>query len=148
VWYQYLNQLSWTADLIGSSRETCRTYFKHFLVHWSGDDPSVFAADLEICVDNFMKPGNIQGGFNWHVSSAATRLLSIEEKLPPMPRIAVPSRFLWGKRDPIVKPEWSDRLDEYFASYTVDFVDAGHYVHYQRPDIPVPEILAFFEACK
>lgn len=148
VWYQYFNQLPWAAELVGSSRETCRTYFKHFLDHWSGDDSSVFAADLEIWVDNFMKPGNIQGGFNWYVSSAQARLLSIEEKLPPMPRIELPSRFLWGKRDPIVKPEWSDRLPEYFANFSIDFVDTGHFVHYQRPDIALPEILAFFEACK
>jgi len=64
------------------------------------------------------------------------------------PRIEVPSRFLWGKQDPIVKPEWSDRLQEYFTSFTIDFVDAGHFVHYQRPDIAVPEILEFFEAHK
>ena len=148
VWYQYFNQLPWAAELVGSSRESCRTYFKHFLDHWSGDDPTVFAQDLEIWVDNFMKPGNIQGGFNWYLSSAATRLLSIEEKLPLKPKIEVPSRFLWGKHDPIVKPEWSDRLQEYFASFTIDFVDAGHFVHYQRPDIAVPEILHFFEAHK
>jgi pimeloyl-ACP methyl ester carboxylesterase len=72
-----------------------------FLDHWSGDNPRVFAEDLEVWVedlevwvedlevwvDNFMRPGNIQGGFNWYVSSAATRLLSIEEKLPPIPKI-------------------------------------------------------------
>jgi pimeloyl-ACP methyl ester carboxylesterase len=65
-----------------------------------------------------------------------------------MPKIGVPSRFLWGKRDPIVKPDWSDRLKDYFANYTIDFVDAGHFVHYERPDIAVPEILAFFEGRK
>jgi len=98
-------------------------------------------------VDNFMKPGNIQGGFNWYVSSATARLLSIKEKLPPVPKIEVPSRFLWGKRDPIVKPEWSDRLQQYFTNFMIDFVDTGHFVQYERPDVAVPEILAFFKAC-
>ena len=111
VWYQYFNQLPWAAELVGSSREACRTFFKHFLDHWSGDNPSVFADELEVYIDNFMKPGNIQGGFDWYVSSAPNRRLWLEEKLPPTPRITVPARHLWGRRDPIIKPESSDRLD-------------------------------------
>ena len=36
-------------------------------------------------------------------------------------------------------------MDEYFTDYSIDFVDAGHFVHYERPDLAVPEILRFFE---
>jgi pimeloyl-ACP methyl ester carboxylesterase len=145
VWYQYFNQLPRAAELVGSSREACRIFFKHFLDHWSGDNPSVFADELEAYIDNFMKPGNIQGGFDWYVSSAPNRRAWLEEKLPPAPRITVPARHLWGRRDPIIKPEWSDRLDEYFTDYSIEFVDAGHFVHYERPDLAVSEILRFFE---
>jgi pimeloyl-ACP methyl ester carboxylesterase len=144
VWYQYFNQLPWAAGVIGATRESCRTYLKHFLDHWSGDNPAVFADVLEIWVDNFMKPGNIQGGFDWYLSSAPVRRLWLEERLPPEPPITVPTRMLWGKRDPLAKIEWADRLGEYFADYTIDFVDAGHYVPFELPDLAAEEIRKFF----
>jgi pimeloyl-ACP methyl ester carboxylesterase len=124
--------MPWTAELVGASRKTCRIFFKHFLDHLSGDNPSVFADEFEAYIDNFMKPSNIQGGFVSYVSSAQNRRLWLEEKLPPAPKITVPARHLWERRDTIIKPEWSDRLDEYFTDYTIQFVDAGHFLHYER----------------
>jgi pimeloyl-ACP methyl ester carboxylesterase len=144
VWYQYFQQLPWAAELIGSSRDACRLYFQHFLNHWSGDNPAVFAEWLEIYVDNFMKAGNIQGGFDWYLSSAPNRRLWLEDKLPTKPRIEVPSRFLWGRRDPLIPPEWSDRLGEYWAHPSVSFVDTGHFVHAEAPDIVAEEARMFF----
>jgi pimeloyl-ACP methyl ester carboxylesterase len=144
VWYQYFQQLPWAAELIGSSREACRLYFRHFLDHWSGDNPAVFAEWLEIYVDNFMKPGNIQGGFDWYLSSAPNRRLWLEGKLPAKPRIEVPSRFLWGRRDPIIPTEWSDRLGEYWTNPSIRFVDTGHFVHAEAPEIVAEEARGFF----
>lgn len=144
VWYQYFQQLPWAAELVGSSRDACRLYFQHFLDHWSGDNPKVFADLLEAYVDNFMKPGNIQGGFDWYLSSAPNRRLWLEGKLPNKPIINVPTRFLWGSRDPLIQPEWSDRLGEYWSDFTLDFADAGHYVHAEVPDVAATEIRAFF----
>jgi pimeloyl-ACP methyl ester carboxylesterase len=145
VWYQYFQQLPMAAALVGTSREACRTYFKYFFDHWSGDNPAVFADTLDVYVDNFMKPGNIQGGFDWYVSSGPTRRLWLEGKLPPKPPIRVPTRFLWGKRDPIVPPEWSDKLGEYWTSYSIGFVDSGHFVHVEVPDLAAKEVRAFFD---
>ena len=145
VWYQYFQQLPMAAALVGSSREACRTYFKYFLDHWSGDNPAVFADTLEVYVDNFMKPGNVQGGFDWYLSSGPNRRLWLEGKLPPKPPIGVPTRFLWGKRDPLIPPDWSDRLGEYWLNYSIDFVESGHFVHAQAPDLAAEEIQAFFD---
>jgi pimeloyl-ACP methyl ester carboxylesterase len=145
VWYQYFQQLPLATELVGSSRAACRMYLKHFLDHWSGDNPAVFADKLEIYVDNFMKPGNLQGGFDWYLSSARTRVAMLDEHLPKHPPIAVPSHFMWGRRDPLVKPEWSDRLGEYFSDYAIDFVDAGHFVPVELPDRAAQEIRVFFD---
>jgi pimeloyl-ACP methyl ester carboxylesterase len=128
-----------------SSREACRLYFKYFLDHWSGDNPAVFADLLDVYVDNFMKPGNIQGGFDWYLSSYPTRRLWLEGKLPPKPPISVPTRFLWGRRDPLIPIEWADKLGEYWTNYTIDFVDAGHFVHAESPDVAAKEVRAFFD---
>ncbi len=145
VWYQYFQQLPWAAKLVGASRESCRLYMSHFLDHWSGDNPEVFADMIEIYVDMFMRNDNIQGGFDWYLSSAANRRKWLEGTLPPPPRITVPSRFLWGRRDPLIRPEWSDRLGDYFADFSIDFADAGHFVHREAPAVCAREIKAFFE---
>ncbi|MBL8670379.1 MAG: alpha/beta hydrolase [Alphaproteobacteria bacterium] len=144
VWYQYFNQLPWAAQLVGSSREACRLFIKHFLDHWSGDDPTVFAPVLEAWVDNFMRPGNLQGGFDWYRASGPGRVLMLEERLPPRPKVATRTRFLWGKRDPLIKPEWSDKLGDYFADCSIAFLDAGHFAHFQAPDAASREIAGFF----
>jgi hypothetical protein len=36
-------------------------------------------------------------------------------------------------------------LGEYWANYTIDFVDAGHFVHAEIPDLAAKEIRAFFD---
>lgn len=52
---------------VGSSRQACELYLRHFLGHRAGD-PHVFDEDVDARVDNFMKPGNRQAGFNWYVA--------------------------------------------------------------------------------
>jgi pimeloyl-ACP methyl ester carboxylesterase len=132
--------------LIGSSREACRTYFAHFLRHWS-HDPRAFDADLEAWVDNFMLPGNLQGGFNWYVSANAARLAAMRGDSPKLASIATPTRVLWGRHDPILKAEWAACLDETFSDLSVDFAEeAGHFVHYEQPDLAAREIAQFFSA--
>lgn len=42
IWYQSFHQQRWAADLVGSSRDVCRIYFRHFLSHWA-HDPHAFA---------------------------------------------------------------------------------------------------------
>ena len=144
VWYQYFQQLPWSAQLVGASREACKLYMSHFLNHWSGDNPAVFSDLLEIYTDMFMQNDNIQGGFDWYVSSGENRVKWLNGTLPKPPVITVPSRFLWGKRDPLIKPDWSDKLGEYFSNFTIDFVDTGHFVHYEAPGLCAKEIAKFF----
>lgn len=146
VWYQYFQQLPFAASVAGASRDACRRYIGYILDHWSGDDPSVFADVMDVYVDNFMKPGNMQGGFDWYLSSGPDRVRWLEGILPQPPRIDVRTRMLWGKRDPLVPVAWADRLGEYFGDYSIDFVDSGHFVHHECPDLVADEVRAFFVA--
>jgi pimeloyl-ACP methyl ester carboxylesterase len=144
IWYLYFHQPKFAAARVGSSREACRLYCQHFLSHWA-HDPHAFDADLEAWVDNFMKPGNLQGGFNWYLSSNASRLAVIKGTEPKPPPIDVPTRVLWGRHDPILKVDWIDRLPEFFSRLELDIAeDAGHFVHYEQPDLAAREIAAFF----
>ncbi len=146
IWYQFFHQLPWAAALVGSSRRACELYLRHFLGHWAGD-PHVFDEDVEGWVDNFTKPGNLQGGFNWYVAANAARMELIRHGAPRLPKIEVPARVRWGARDPVLKVEWADRLGDYFAEVDVEPVPgAGHFVHYEQPDLANREIAAFFGA--
>jgi pimeloyl-ACP methyl ester carboxylesterase len=148
IWYQSFHQLPWAAALVGSSREACRLYFRHFLSHWA-HDPHAFDEDIEAWVDNFMKPGNLQGGFNWYLSAHRARLAAMRGEVSPAERapIAVPTRVLWGESDPILKSAWTDRLGEFFSDLIVSTVpEAGHFVHYEKPDLACREIRGFFKS--
>jgi pimeloyl-ACP methyl ester carboxylesterase len=146
IWYQTFNQQPWTATLVGENRKTCEAYFRHFLDHWS-HAPGVFEEDLDIWVDNFMKPGNLQGGFDWYISTNESRLDLIRNGPPELPKIETPTRIRWGESDSVLKVKWADRLGDYFAD--LDFApmrEAGHFAHYERPDLSNREISDFFRA--
>ncbi len=144
IWYQTFHQLPHAAELVGASREACRAHIGHFLRHWS-HRKEAFDAVLERWIDNFMRPGNLQGGFNWYIGQNAGRLAVIAGTAPKPPKIGVPSRMLWGRHDPIVKAEWADVLDQYFSEVEISFAeDAGHFVHYEMPDLAATEIDRFF----
>jgi pimeloyl-ACP methyl ester carboxylesterase len=146
IWYQTFNQQPWAASLVGENRRTCETYFRHFLDHWA-HEPGLFDEDLHVWVDNFMKPGNLQGGFDWYISTNKSRLNLIRNGPPDLPEIEMPTRVRWGEGDPILRVEWADRLGDYFTD--LDFspmYGAGHFAHYERPDLANREVLEFFGA--
>jgi epoxide hydrolase 4 len=144
IWYQSFHQMPYAAAMVASSRETCRAHICHFLRHWSYQK-SAFDAVLQRWVDNFMRPGNMQGGFNWYIGQNAGRLATMAGTAPKPPRIAIPTRVLWGRHDPILKAEWADVLDQYFTDIEISVAeDAGHFVHYECPDLAATEVDRFF----
>ncbi len=148
IWYQTFNQQPWAASLIGENRKTCETYLRHFLDHWA-HEPGLFDEDLDLWVDNFMKPGNLQGGFNWYISTNESRIGLIRDGAPELPKIETPTRVLWGESDSVLRIEWADRLGDYFSN--LDFSPAegaGHFVHYEKPELANREISDFFGALR
>lgn len=144
TWYQFFHQMPWAAEVIGASREACRIYIGNFLRHWS-HNKDAFDAELETWVDNFMKPGNLQGGFNWYLSNHASRMAVIQGAAPPSAPIGMPTRVFWGEHDPLFKKAWTDRLPEFFTDLEFSFApDAGHFVHYETPDAASEAIRRFF----
>ena len=144
IWYQSFHQQPWAADLVGSSREACGIYLKHFLDHWS-HEPGVFDEDLEAWVDNFMQPGNLRGGFVWSGGGAEAWIKMLRAGAPELPKIEAPAYFLWGEGDPILKVRWADRLGDYFSNFELEPAPgAGHFVHYERPDLANDRITRFF----
>lgn len=146
IWYQSFHQKPWAAQLIGSSREACRIYFGAMLRHWAAGNPAAFEGEvLEAWVDNFLKPGNLQGGFDWYVSANAARLAAMRGEVPRLPPIGIPTRVRWGALDPVLKVEWADRLGETFTELDVVPLEGlGHFPHREDPDRAAAEIAAWF----
>jgi pimeloyl-ACP methyl ester carboxylesterase len=148
IWYQSFHQKEWAAELISSSREAARIYFGNMMAHWA-HDPNTFDDELEIWLDNFLAPGNMQGGFNWYVSANTARMAVMKGMVPKLPKIATPAFVFWGAHDPVIKAEWSDNIGDFFSNITVEIAeDAGHFVHYEVPDQSARKIAAFFGSLK
>jgi pimeloyl-ACP methyl ester carboxylesterase len=144
IWYQSFNQQPWAASVVGATRDSCEAYLRHFLSHWA-HDPNAFDDEIAAWVDNFLRPGNLQGGFNWYVVNHERRIAAIRDGAPSLPPIEVPTRVLWGERDPILRVAWADRLREYFSDCQFSCAPrAGHFVPWERPDLAVEAIVAFF----
>jgi pimeloyl-ACP methyl ester carboxylesterase len=144
VWYQYFQQTDLAWKLVGHSRDTCRIYLKHFLDHWAAK-PGLFDSDLEMWVDTFMANGNVRRGFEWYIAVNDSRLRTMKDGAPRSPRIGIPAYFLWGRKDPVLKAEWTDRLEEYFSDCRVEIAEeAGHFVHYESPELAASRIHDFF----
>jgi pimeloyl-ACP methyl ester carboxylesterase len=62
--------------------------------------------------------------------------MSLAERTPaPEDRIAVPTTILWPEHDPLFPPAWSDRLEEFFATVTVEHLaGVGHFTPVEAPE--------------
>ncbi|GJE79223.1 alpha/beta fold hydrolase [Methylorubrum thiocyanatum] len=145
IWYQSFHLKPFAAGVVGASRESCRAYIGHFLSHWAGGNPSAFDDVLDAFTDNFLVPGNLQGGFNWYLSQQAERLAMVRGEAPALPPIRVPTCIRWGTRDPLFPYEWTDRLGETFSDLDLaPFEETGHFPHRERPDQAARHITRFF----
>jgi pimeloyl-ACP methyl ester carboxylesterase len=131
-------------DLVGSSREACGIYLKHFLDHWA-HEPGVFDEDFEAWVDNFMRPGNLRGGFDWYVGVGEARMKMMREGAPDLPKIEPPAYFLVGRERPHPEGPLGRPARGLLLRLRVRAgAGAGHFVHYERPDLANDRITRFF----
>jgi len=145
IWYQSFHQLPLAQELVGASRDSCRAYFRHFLGHWAGSLVAFDGAALEEWVDNFLKPGNLAGGFRWYACANDRRLKAMAAGGENHPPLDIPAYSLWGAADPILRAEWQDTLTEVFTDITLEQAPgAGHFVAWESPDLANARIRAFF----
>ena len=145
IWYQSFNQMDMAPVLVGANRATCTAYFGYFLRHWAWRKDA-FDGVLEIFIDNFMKPGNLEGGFAHYKASHASRIAMMKGPSPKLPPIAVPTCVRWAEHDPVLPYAWTDRLPDTFANLDfAQFPDVGHFPHREDPERAAAEIGSFFQ---
>lgn len=92
-----------------------------------------------------MEPAHRSCCFNWYVGIDEARTEIWRHGAPELPKTEVPTRFLWGEEDALVKIEWANRLGDYFSDYSFKAASgAGHFVHYEKPEVANREISGFF----
>ncbi|MGY3441824.1 alpha/beta fold hydrolase [Bradyrhizobium sp. USDA 4473] len=144
IWYQSFHQMEMAPTLVGTSRESCRTYIGHFLHNWT-HRKAAFDDVIEDFADNFFKPGNLAGGFAHYRASHAGRVKMMQGEAPALPPINVPTCIRWAEHDPLFPYSWTDRLGETFSNLDLEmFPDVGHFPHREDPDRAAAEIAGFF----
>ena len=144
IWYQSFHQMAFAPALVGASRDGCRAYIAHFLGHWA-HRKQAFDAVLDAFTDNFMKPGNLAGGFAHYRAAHAGRIAMMQGTAPGLPAIATPTCVRWAAHDPLFPPEWTDRLGETFTDLDVAVLPGvGHFPHREDPARAAAEIAGFF----
>jgi pimeloyl-ACP methyl ester carboxylesterase len=144
IWYQSFHQMEMAPAVVGATRESCRTYIGHFLRHWAYRKDA-FDGVLEAFTDNFMKPGNLSGGFAHYRAAHAGRLAMMKGETPDLPPIIVPARVCWAEHDPCFPFSWTDRLGETFETLELSmFEGVGHFPHREAPDRAAEDIARFF----
>jgi pimeloyl-ACP methyl ester carboxylesterase len=144
IWYQSFNQMEMAPALVGANRESCRLYIGHFLKNWS-HRKHAFDDVLEAFTDNFLKPGNLDGGFAHYRASHAGRVRMMKGEAPDLPPIELPTCIRWAAHDPLFPYAWTDRLGETFCSLDLaPFRNVGHFPHREDPDRAAAEIATFF----
>lgn len=137
-WYFLFHQLEMALSLVSLNRETRRLYYKHFLDHWSYRDTLLTDEEVEVFVDNYMKPGNVHGGFNVDRANFAPDSQSWTEL--DNTSSDLPVTMLWGVADPVVPPAVED-IGQYYSNYTMELVhDCGHFMMLERPDLVIERI--------
>jgi pimeloyl-ACP methyl ester carboxylesterase len=143
-WYQSFNQLELAVELAGASRASCKAYIGYILRHWC-HRKTTFDAVLDEFVDNFMKPGNLAGGFAYYRAANAGRIAMLRGDASPLPPITLPTCVRWAMHDPLFPASWVDRLTETFPDVDVQILpDVGHFPHREDPERAAAEIDGFF----
>jgi pimeloyl-ACP methyl ester carboxylesterase len=145
IWYQSFHQMEMAPALVGATRETCRIYITHSLRSWA-HRKDAFDDVLDTFVDNFLKPGNLAGGFAHYRGAHAGRIQAMKGEAPLLPPIPVPTCVRWAEHDPLFPYSWTDRLAETFADLDLAmFPGVGHFPHREDPDRAAAEIAGFFQ---
>lgn len=144
IWYQSFHQMEMAPALLSSSRESCKLYIGHILRHWSYRK-AAFDDVLEEFVDNFMKPGNLAGGFAYYRAAHIGRMSMMQGTAPGLAPISIPTGVRWAEHDPIFPFAWTDRLGETFVHLDLKMLPGvGHFPHREDPNLAAQEIAGFF----
>lgn len=142
-WYAQFHQHPVAVELVSSSREATRIYYKHFFDQWSFRDELLTPDELEVYVDNFVKPGNIEGGINFYraaLKGSRPTWTPLDESISDL-RVT----FLRSLGDIVNRSVWSDTVTRWYNNYTIEyFAESGHFQMIETPDLVIDRLRRAF----
>lgn len=145
IWYMFFQENDFAPALVGATPDTVQRYFSFFLKDWAYRK-GAFDDVLPAFIENFRKPGNIEGGFNYYRAAIPPRTNPPGGKAaPPPPPVSIPTAVRWPEHDKLFDPAWTDTLPKFFTKLDLKFFPGvGHFPHREDPDTAAREIGTFF----
>lgn len=131
-WYQHFHNLNWAGDLIGYNEETVKLYLTHFYQTWTGKKEALREVELDAIIQAYAKDASIKRSINYYKArSQAKKPTSVQ---PIEEKIKQKTTVLWGKDDPVMLADWSDKLALFFENYSLKLLPGvGHFVPFEAP---------------
>ncbi|MGP7795389.1 alpha/beta fold hydrolase [Sphingomonas sp. CLY1604] len=111
-----------------------------FAQHITG---AIAGADKAAYLDEWSQPGAMTAMLNWYRASGVV-VPAMDEEPPrpafldrPFPPVTQETLVIWGTRDTALLPVLVDGLPPYVPQLTVEKIDAGHFVPWEKPDAVV-----------
>ncbi len=145
VWYMFFQRTPFAVDLVTATPASIREYFSFFLRDWAYKK-DCFDDVLGVFLENFAKPGNVAGGFDYYKAAMPPRTNPKDGIAPPAPPpILLPTCVRWSQYDKLFDYAWTDTLPQFFPNLDLrQFDDVGHFPHRENPDQAAAYITEFF----
>jgi pimeloyl-ACP methyl ester carboxylesterase len=120
----------------GLERFLGSTFAHHITGTIAGEDKAAY-------LDEWSQPGAMTAMLNWYRASGVI-VPAVGEDAPrpafldrPFPPVMQDTLVIWGMRDAALLPVLVDDLGPYVPQLTVEKIDAGHFVPWEKPDAVV-----------
>ena len=124
--------------LVGEGLE--RFFGSTFVQHAAS---AIAGADKAAYLDEWAQPGAMTAMLNWYRASTVV-VPAPDEDAPrpafldrPVPPVTQETLVIWGMRDSALLPVLVDDLGPYVPKLSVEKIDAGHFVTWEKPDAVV-----------
>ncbi|WP_308815129.1 alpha/beta hydrolase [Sphingomonas sp. GV3] len=138
---QYITRFRDTSidrGLVGEGLE--RFFGSTFVQHAAS---AIAGADKAAYLDEWAQPGAMTAMLNWYRASTVV-VPAPDEDAPrpafldrPFPPVTQDTLVIWGTRDTALLPVLVDDLGPYVPKLSVEKIDAGHFVTWEKPDAVV-----------
>ena len=144
-WYQHFHNLQLAEKLVGYNEETVGMYIEHFYQHWIGKNECLDAEELQYIIDKYSVPGAFTASIAYYRARANAKTKQAVTS-SSVRKITQQTSILWGKNDPVILAEWSDRIDDYFSNASLELLEGvGHFVPFEAPDQVIEAIIKQLE---
>ncbi|WP_250475344.1 alpha/beta hydrolase [Caballeronia sp. GAFFF1] len=144
-WHATFFRTPLVEQIFDGNADCIRALLKIHLDGWSGPGSTVTDELLEHMVEVYAAPGSFTAGVSWFRDSDSNPISDYAAEIKPdaNARSKKPTSVLWPECDPLFPTEWSDRISDFMANFSLKFMKGvGHFSPTEAPEIFAAEIFA------